>query len=252
MANSTSGDSTLDRLVRVLSAFDARVPSMTVSTLAAAANIPLATAYRLVDQLVGHDFLRKDTDGKVCLGMGLWEIVSRSSSAPDLREAARPFMDDIQTVIGQHTQLAVLRDDEVLFIERLSGRDAVVNRARIAGRLPVHRTSVGMVLLAFSPSHVQEAYFRAHPDAALPQHVGGGDLRAVLAQTRQQGYIALGGLMDQETTGIAVPVLGRGNMSIAALGVVVARHEEGSVHAFLPVLMTGARGIARAIGMSPG
>lgn len=252
MANSMSGDSTLDRFVRVLSAFDARVPSMTVGALSKAANVPLATAYRLVDQLIGHDFLRKDTDGNVCLGMGLWEIASRSSSVLDLRDAARPFMEDIQAVVGQHTQLGVLRNDEVLFIERLSGRDSVVNQARIAGRLPVHRTSVGVVLLAFSPSHVQEAYFRGHPESVLPQHVGGGDLRKVLAQARQLGYVALGGLMDEETTGIAVPVLGRGSMAVAALGVVVARHEEGSVHSILPALMTGARGIARTMGKLPG
>lgn len=249
MANSSSGDSSLDRLVRILGSFDAATPSMAVGALAQAANVPLATTYRLVDKLIGHDFLRKETDGKVCLGMGLWEIASRSSSAPDLREAAKPFMEDIQAVVGQHTQLAVLRDDEVLFIERLSCRGSVVNQARIAGRLPVHRTSVGIVLLAFSPRHAQEAYLASHQHTVLPEHDGVGGLRKVLAQARKQGYAALDGLIDEETTGIAVPVLGAGGMAAAALGVVVPRRE-GSIHAMLPALMTGARGIARTTGVS--
>lgn len=250
MANSKSGDSSLDRLVRVLSAFDADVPSMTVGALAARADVPLATAYRLVDQLIGHDFLRKDGSGNLRFGLGVWELASRSSPALDLREAAMPFMEDIQAVVGQHTQLAVLRDDEVLFIERLSGRDSVVNQARIAGRLPVHRTSAGVVLLAFSPAQVQEAYLRRHPNAALPGGSGPVDFRRVLAAVRAQRYAAFDGLVDEDTTGIAVPVLGRGDVAIAALGVVVAR-QDGNIHAILPALMTGARGIARAAGERP-
>lgn len=250
MANSTSGDSSLDRLVRILGSFDADLPSMTVGLLATRADVPLATTYRLVRQLVGRDFLRKDASGNLRLGLGLWELASRSSAALDLREAAMPFMEDIQAVVGQHTQLGVLRDDEVLFIERLSGRDSVVNQARIAGRLPIHRTSSGMVLLAFSPVHVQEAYLRRHGTAALPGGEGPVGFRRVLAEVKAQGYAAFDGLVDDATTGIAVPVVGRGNVAIAALGVVVAR-KSGTIHSILPALMTGARGIARALGERP-
>lgn len=249
MANSPSGDSTLDRLVRILGAFGAHVPSMSVGALAKAAGIPPASTYRLVDQLTDHDFLHRDPNGNVRLGTGLWEIALRSSAPLYLRDAAKPFMEDIQAVIGQHTQLAVLREEEVLFIERLSGRGSVANRARVAGRLPVHRTSVGVVLLAFSPPETQEAYLQGHPQTALPG--GHPGLRQRLAHTRAQGYASLDGLMDPETTGLAVPVLGPGGLAMAALGVVVPRRE-GHVHAMLPALMTGARGIARAAGTTPG
>ena len=44
--------STLDRLIRVLSAFDAEHPALTVADLARRTELPLATAYRWVDRLV--------------------------------------------------------------------------------------------------------------------------------------------------------------------------------------------------------
>ncbi|WP_113717680.1 IclR family transcriptional regulator [Arthrobacter dokdonensis] len=251
MANSKSGDSSLDRWVRILQSFDPEVPAMTVRELAARAGLPLATAYRLVDQLVGHDFLRRDDGGRVRLGLGLWELASRSSTALDLREAAMPYMEDVQAVVGQHTQLGVLSDDEVLFIERLSGRDSVVNQARVAGRLPIHKSSSGVVLLAFSPSQVQEGYLARHPQAGLPGQGGPDGFRRVLAEVRAQGFASFDGLVDADTMGIAVPVRGRGNAATAALGVVVARGS-GSVQSVLPALLTGARGIARAIGEQPG
>lgn len=254
MANSSSGDSSLDRLVRILSAFDANLPAMGVSALSARANVPLASTYRLVDQLMAHDFVRKDDNGTLRLGLGLWELASRSSSALNLREAARPFMEDIQAVVGQHTQLGVLQEDEVLFIERLSGKDSVVNQARIAGRLPVHSTSSGVVLLAYAPSQVQESYLRRHPEASVPSSAVRTEksqpLRSTLAQVRQQGYAAFEGLVDSDTTGIAVPVLDGSGAGVAALGVVIKR-DGGNVQAILPALLTGARGIARAIGERP-
>lgn len=250
MANSKSGDSSLDRLVRILSSFDADLPSMPTGILARRADIPLASTYRLVDHLVRHDFLRKDDAGSLRLGLGLWELASRSSPALDLREAAMPYMKDIQAVVGQHTQLGLLQNDEVLFIERLSGRESVVNQARVAGRLPVHRTSSGMVLLAFAPPRVQQEYLRSHPNPALAGVTGQTKFKQALALVRTQGYAAFDGLLDEETTGVAVPVLGRGNVAIAALGVVIARGS-ANIHAILPALMTGARGIARAVGEQP-
>lgn len=160
-----------------------------------------------------------------------------------------PFMEDIQAVVRQHTQLAVLREDEVLFIERLSGRDSVVNQARIAGRLPVHRTSSGLVLLAFSPSAVQEAYLARHPDAGVGLERTSYDFRAVLAQVRQHGYAHLDGQVDVDTSGVAVPVRGSGR-EVAALSVVVPRLD-GNPHAIVPLLTAGARGISRAMGVQP-
>lgn len=240
----------LDRFVRILSAFDASRSNMTVSTLSRLADIPQATAYRLVEELVRRELLSRSVDGQVSLGMRLWELASRSSPALDLREAAKPFMEDIQAVVRQHTQLAVLRDDEVLFIERLSSRESVVNQARVAGRLPVHRTSSGVVLLAFAPSLVQEDYLTRHPDAAVPLDSVPFDFRRVLAHVRNQGYAALDGLVDAETSGVAVPVLGAGNAAVAALSVVVPLLGD-NLHSILPVLMTGSRGISRSMGVVP-
>ena len=54
-----------------------------------------------------------------------------------------PFLEDVHAVVGHHAQLGVLDGDEVLFLERLTARDAVINYSRIAGRLPLHTSSSG-------------------------------------------------------------------------------------------------------------
>ncbi|AYA24445.1 transcriptional regulator, IclR family [Rhodococcus rhodochrous J3] len=250
MANSPSGDSMLDRVVRILESFDDTQPRLTVGSLARRSGIPQATTYRLVGELVQHGLLTRDDDGRVRLGLRLWELVARSAPARDLREAALPFLQDVQSVVHQHTQLAVLQDDEVLVLERLSASDSVVNQASVARRLPVHDTSLGMSMLAFSPAEVQEAYRRRHPEVEKRFAATTRDFRRALAEVRRRGYARFDGVLDEGTTGIAVPVLARSGHALAALGVVVPTGASRQ-QAVVPVLMAAARGIARGVGERP-
>ena len=57
MANSGTGDSVVDRVVRVISAFPEGVTVLPLSELADRAGLPLSTAHRLVRQLAGHGLL---------------------------------------------------------------------------------------------------------------------------------------------------------------------------------------------------
>ena len=244
MANSTTGESMTSRIVRIISAFDEDHTTMPVAELARRAGLPLSTAHRLVKDLAGHGFLQKEPGGGVRLGLRLWELANRGSAAQSLKQVAMPFMEDIQAVVRQHTQLSVLRGDEVLFIERLSSRGSVLNHAKVAGRLPVHVSSSGMAMMAHSPRHVQEGYLSG-------RGLSGGEertLRAAWAHIRLEGSASLPGAVVPDTTGIAVPVFGAGGTAVAAIGVVVPTGAE-CVPATVPALMTAARGISRGLGV---
>ncbi len=123
MANSASGDSVVDRVVRVMEAFpEGGATSLQLSELADRAGLPLSSAHRLVRQLSEHGLLELGAGGTVRLGLRLWELVNRNSPTLALRQAAMPFMEDIQQVLNQNVNLAVLDGWEALFVERLSRR----------------------------------------------------------------------------------------------------------------------------------
>ncbi len=248
MANSSSGESIIRRLVRLVGAFDDAHLTMSVATLARRSGLPVTTTYRLVDELLNEGLLEREANGEVRIGTRLWELVSRSSRMVGLREAALPFMEDVQSVVQHSTTLGILDSDEVLYIERIGSRDSQVDITKVAGRLPVHGTSSGLVLLAYSRPAYQDLFLsrtlEKFTDATLTQPT---DLRRHLANIRQQGFTSMPGIIVPESSGIAVPIFGRANMVVAALSVVVPRHEE-NVAARVPVLMTAARGISRALG----
>lgn len=223
MANSRSGDSMTERIVRVLDTFDTDRTVQTASEIARRAELPSSTAHRIVAELTEAGLLDRDEDGRIRLGMRLWELALRGSRALRLRQAALPHMARVQTAIREHTQLAVLEHDEALFLERLSHPDAGANITRIAGRLPLHASSSGLVLLAHADPALRERVL-AGPLRALSRETVTDPvaLRALLAGIRRTGHVVAPGSIETVSTGVAVPVRDRGEV-IAALSVVLPR-----------------------------
>ncbi|GGJ41685.1 IclR family transcriptional regulator [Paenarthrobacter histidinolovorans] len=245
VANSPSGDSVVERVVRLIAAFPEGATSLQLTALAERAGLPLSSAHRLVRQLSDQGLLDLGAGGTVRLGLRLWELVNRNSPTLALRQAAMPFMEDIQQVLNQNVNLAVLEGWEALFVERLSRRGSVANRARVAGRMPVHISSAGLALMANQPRELQVEYLQQFRDPA--GKVTADVVRHLLAEAAQQGYAQLAGVVDPDTWGIAVPVMDSKRRTVAALGVVVPLAEM-RLQALVPALQTAARGIGRQLG----
>ncbi|WP_341940331.1 MULTISPECIES: IclR family transcriptional regulator [unclassified Microbacterium] len=223
MANSPSGDSMTDRIVRVLDTFAADRTTQTATQIARRANLPPATAHRIVGDLIAAGLLERDEEMRVRLGMRLWELALRGSHALRLRQVALPHMERLQDMIREHTQLAVLEQEEALFLERLSHPDAGANITRIAGRLPLHASSSGLVLLAFAAPELRERVLRGPLRAVSRETITDPSvLRGVLATVRRQGVVIAVGSIEAVSTGVAVPVRERGQV-VAALSVVLPR-----------------------------
>ncbi|QTX04416.1 IclR family transcriptional regulator [Agromyces archimandritae] len=251
MANSSAGESVASRIVRLLETFTTERTVQTVSEIARRSGLPRTTAHRLVAELAASGLLERDAAGRVRLGLRLWELAGRGSHALRLRQIALPHMERVQARVGEHTQLAVLERGEALFLERLSSPTAGANITRIAGRLPLHASSSGLVLLANADEEVREATL-AGPLTGLAQGTttDAGRLRVQLARIRTHGYVVAPGSVEAVSTGVAVPVRdGRGRV-VAALSVVLPR--DAPTSGALDELRRAAAAIARDFGVQPG
>jgi DNA-binding IclR family transcriptional regulator len=241
-----TGESSLARAVRVLESFTPDDPELTVSEIARRADLHLATASRIVGQLVDAGLLSRGPDREVRVGFRMWELASRAAPTRSLRDAAMPYLEDLHAVVGHHAQLAVLHGDEVVFLERLSARDAVVNYSRVAGRLPLHISSSGVVLMAYGPAELQERVLGRPLEGRTGATVTEpARLRALLDQVRRTGYALLPGHVHPDATGIAVPVRDGLGEVVAALSVIVP-NDARAVSA-VPALLAAARGIGRSL-----
>lgn len=247
MANSPSGDSVTDRLLRVLETFTPTRTVQTATEIGRRAGLPSATAHRMVGELVDAGLLERDDDRRIRIGMRLWELATRSSHALRLRQAAMPHMERVQARIGEHTQLAILEQDEALFLERLSSPGSGSNVTRVAGRLPLHASSSGLVLLAFSSLSLQERVLSAPLRRLASETITDpAVLRRKLAEVRRVGHAVAPGSIEAVSTGVAVPVRDETGGVIAALSAVLPRDAQVEIALF--ELYHAARETGRALG----
>lgn len=246
MANSPSGESMAERITRVLETFTATRTVQTAAEIGRRAGLPSSTVHRVVGELVAVGLLERDEDRRIRIGMRLWELATRSSRALRLRQAAMPFMERVQARVHEHTQLAILEQDEALFLERLSDPHAGANITRIAGRLPLHASSSGLVLLAFAPRALQERVLSGRLARLTPATiVDPGALRRALADIRAHGHVIAPGFVEEVSTGVAVPVRDETSTVVAALSVVLPR--DADPEPALAELHAAARGIRQQL-----
>lgn len=251
MANSPSGESVVNRVVRLLAAFTDEEPALPLRKLAREANLPVSTVHRLVAELEVEGLLERDAEKRVRHGHRLWELASRGSRAANLREAALPVMEDLLAHSGHHVSLGVLEGTDVLYIERLASDASTVNITRVAGRLPVHGCSAGLVFMAHAAEEEQDRFLHRRLEKLTEATVTDPEqLRGVLAAVRQSGFCSMAGIIVEESSGISVPIFARRDQVVAGLTVIVPLGQE-ALPAIVPQLKMASRAITRRLGYVP-
>ena len=146
-----AGQSVISKVVSVLEAFSTDVPRLSLKQLAESTGLPQSTTYRLASELVAWGGLERVEGGGYQIGLRLWEIGALAVRGESLREIAVPFMQDLYNATRENVHLAILDGTEALYIEKITGRGAARAVSRRGGRLPLHATGVGKVLLAYAP-----------------------------------------------------------------------------------------------------
>ena len=117
--------------------------------------------------------------------------------------------------------LAILDGHDALYVEKLSGHQAVHVISRVGGRLPLHATGVGLVLLAFAPADLQEDYLASPLTKFTPLTQTDPDaLRRRLAEIRATGVARMSEEMTPGSSSLAAPILDRTGLVVAAVSVV--------------------------------
>src|SRR6476469_9395855 len=242
------GDPVVDRALSLLEAFDARHRSLSLGELSRRSGSPASSALRLAGRLIAWGALERGDDGRFTIGLRLWEVASLAPRGQGLKQIALPFMGDLEEVTRQHVLLAVRDGTDALLVERLSAHQAMPVLYRVGGRLPLHSTGVGLVLLAFAESGFQEELLArpmTHEPEKLP--VSPAALRRTLAEIRREGQATLRRRVPQPLVSVAAPVFGADDRIAASLSVVVPQ-EHAEIRLLAPAVRTAARAISRGLG----
>ncbi|MEV6909396.1 IclR family transcriptional regulator [Amycolatopsis sp. NPDC051071] len=246
---STPGASVTSRVFGLLGAFDADNRALSLTELAARAGLPLPTAHRLARELVALGALERRED-RYTVGRRLWDLGLLAPVQYELRQVAAPFLQDLYGATGATVHLAERDGTQVLYLDRLSGNASVPVVSRIGGRLPLHATGVGKVLLAWAPEDVQRQVLASLTRVTPYTVTQPGRMREQLRRIRREGYAQTIEEMSQGACSVAVPIRPSATGDVvAALGLVVADLGRGRAR-LIAGLQVAAAGIGRSLWVS--
>lgn len=248
---SQQGVTVTSKVLAILGCFDARHPALRLSEIARGADLPLATAHRLVAELASWGALSRREDGAYVIGRRLWRLGLLTPSSNTLRESAAPFLHDIHAATRATVHLGVRDGLTVLYVDRLAGSTSVPVVSRVGTRLPLHSTGVGKVLLAYAPAEVQTAAFGRLERITPYTITQPRQLRQQLARVLEEGYAQTQEEMSLGACSVAVPVRGGDGTVVAALGMVVASLTRDRAR-LVAALQVAAAGVHRTLTAAVG
>jgi DNA-binding IclR family transcriptional regulator len=142
--DSVSGVGVIDKGVVILRAL-ARDP-LDLAALQEATGLPRATAHRLAVALEVHGLIRRDPQGRFCLGFELIRLGQAAEDEFPLAELARPALKSLRDSTGESVQLYVADGEGrrcVVSLESTHGLRWIVPQGAL---LPIDRGSAGRVL----------------------------------------------------------------------------------------------------------
>jgi DNA-binding IclR family transcriptional regulator len=212
-------DSVLFKIMVVLHSFGADDRAVSLAELARRAGLPKTTLYRLCSDLVTAKMLDRAHDG-YRLGGHLFELGMRASVERGLVDVAIPFMEDLYELTHETVHLGVREGSEVMYVAKIGGHGQAAAPSRVGGRLPLHCTAIGKVLLAHAPTEVLDTYLSTPLSRRTPRTmVAPGLLRRQLEDIRETGVAYE---FEESAVGIvcvAAPVLDVDHGIAAALSV---------------------------------
>lgn len=254
MRNKTPQIGALKRSLTMLEAVIADGGASSISALARAADMPVATAHRQVATLVAEGYLAQASNGGHVAGPRLLGLLSRLDEKQIITTVAASILHDLAVELGLVAQLGTFENEMVTYRIK-TGEGAGNLFTRVGMQLEAYCSGIGKVLLAHLPDHERRAYVATGPFVPLTPRtvVEPGRLEAELILVRTQGFARDDGEISEGLRCLAAPILKPDGTVPAAISVSQAgppfRLTDGEI---LPRLQAAAQAIsASAFAVTP-
>lgn len=251
MANKSDSVGALIKGLRIIEAFTAERPRLSITDVADKLELERATARRYL--LTLHEQGYASYDGKFfSLTPRVLRLGIGALAGLPLAQIVQPWLDQLSDRIGQSTSVSILDETEIVYIARAAQRRVMSIGLMPGSRLPAHCTSMGRVLLAALPEAEMLAIVeRSDLSPRTANSISNlSEVIARIAQARSEGYA----LVDQEVEvglrSIAVPLYTVHGRIIAALNTGVAAIQpdpNALADQYLPALTETREGLRRVL-----
>lgn len=213
---------TLDRAFDIVELLSRESGGLNLTELASRVGLNKSTAHRILASLQGRGYVEKREQGKIYrLGLEFIELSSGFLNSLELKTEAQPILNQISRQTGQTVFMAILRDSDVVYIDKVESFNSLRRYQIIGKRMPLYATSLGKSLLTGMTDaevvklHEGKEFKKITPHTIDNVH----DLLKEVELTRRRGWSHDNQENEMGTMCVGAPVYDYRNMVVAAVSV---------------------------------
>ncbi|ABE57498.1 MULTISPECIES: IclR family transcriptional regulator [Chromohalobacter] len=218
----------LERGLTILMALSRSHREMSLAEIVKCVEWPKASVYRAVQTLEYMGFVRRHpSSGLYSLGVSVLRLGFEYVSSLDLVQVGQPVIESLRDRSGCSSHIVIRDGRDVIYVARVSAAGTTTHRVSVGTRLPVHRTSLGRVLLT---GMSREAFERLYPDPELPDTRPGAPadreaLWQLVQDDRARGYVVGESFFQLGISSIVYPLFTQEGDVAGAISIMVPVHE---------------------------
>jgi DNA-binding IclR family transcriptional regulator len=244
----------VQRAVRLIRHVAEGNPVLNMSETAKTLKINRTTLLRLLHTLEAEGFVEKRASGTgYQIGLSFLEVGARALFSQDLVQVAVPVLTRLADELQLSAHLGVRDSAEVLYLVRRTPDTPLASNIRVGSRLPAHATTMGRMILAFTPAAELARLYAGKELERFSDHTATTlqALQAKLEKDRAAGMAWSEAHFERGIGSAAVPVFDFSGAPLGAINVsgpVDAFMEEGRRVAIGSALRAAGVEISRRLG----
>jgi DNA-binding IclR family transcriptional regulator len=246
--HTTAPTSMLERVTAILDLFDHAGRRLPLEEISRRTGLPRSSAHRILEHMISLGWACR-SDAGYGLGTrarGLGRLTGDSSR---LRTAATPVLHELAVATGLVAQLGVLEGANIVYLDKLGGRQAAAVPSRVGDRRPAAESALGQAMLACLKPEQVETQLTAGLRAEAPDAPDYVSLHAELGRVRQRKGVAIErGAGLPGFASVAAPV-SSADGCVAAISLIT--HCTDAVERIVPLVADAARRISRELVRLP-
>ena len=209
----------LGKMMRVLMAFSVEETVLGFSDIQTRTGLAKGTLHRLIGDMVAAQLLERN-GGRYRLSRLVFELGMRASVERTLLEVATPFLQELIERTRETVHLGVREGSEVVYVAKMAGHRQASSPSRLGGRMPLHATAIGKVLMAWAPDEVRRSALVSPLKRCAPRTI----VNARVLRQQLDEIIAAGVAYEYEESAIgitcvAAPILDVNDLAIGGVSV---------------------------------
>jgi IclR family acetate operon transcriptional repressor len=182
---------------------------------------PKATVFRILHTLKELGYVEQHPQSGAYRLTRQVERLGKGESRETLKRVVRPYLERLRAQFEQTVALAVLDDDQLLYIEILDGLRSIRMNATVNSYAPLHCTSLGKAMLSRISSEERARLLSRRPLAKLTPNTitSPSQLERHLAEVRSQGYAVDDEETEEGARCVGAAIVGRDGKPVAAVSI---------------------------------